>query len=103
MVFRKCVENNPKADVFCRHDVSFGACVLTSAQDEPRCKPDGPIYIDAANPERYYTHAQAKTTIRQLCAGFRAAGLQKGDTVCVHSFNNVSHTAQCRLASYLHG
>ena len=58
--------------------------------DEPRCSPDKPIYIDASDTKRHYTHQSAKTTIRQLCAGFRAAGLQKGDTVCVHSFNDVS-------------
>jgi len=48
-----------------------------------------PIYIDALAPERTSVSArQAKKLIRQLVAGFRALGLQKGDCVCVHSFNH---------------
>jgi non-ribosomal peptide synthetase component E (peptide arylation enzyme) len=69
--------------------------------DSPRCDPDKPIYIDALEPSRYYTHQQAKTTIQQLCAGFRAAGLQKGDTVCVHSFNDVSKSCTIFLGTII--
>ena len=58
--------------------------------DEPRCNVDKPIYIDALDPSRHCTHRQARSTIRKLCAGFRAAGLRKGDVVCLHSFNDVS-------------
>lgn len=59
--------------------------------DEPRCDPDTPIYIDALDPTHHYTHRQARSTVRKLVAGFKAHGLRKGDVVCIHSFNNVSH------------
>lgn len=47
------------------------------------------IYIDASNPARSISARQARSIIRRLVAGFRAAGLDKGDTVCLHSFNDV--------------
>lgn len=63
--------------------------ILSWYFDEPKCDPDKPIYIDALEPSRHYTHRQAKNDIRKLAAGFRAQGLRKGDVVCIHSFNNV--------------
>lgn len=50
-----------------------------------------PVLIDPANTSNYYSHASAKRLVRQLIAGLRAAGLQKGDTVCVHSFNSITY------------
>ncbi|KAK5121310.1 hypothetical protein LTR85_005476 [Meristemomyces frigidus] len=50
---------------------------------------DKAIYIDCANPKRSISANQAYTLIRKLTAGFRAAGLQKGDCVCLHAFNNL--------------
>jgi long-subunit acyl-CoA synthetase (AMP-forming) len=50
---------------------------------------DKPLYIDAANPSQTISARQAKSTIRKLAAGLRNAGLQKGDTVCLHSANHV--------------
>ena len=47
------------------------------------------IYVDCINPSNSITANQAYVLIRKLVAGFRAAGLQKGDVVCIHSFNNV--------------
>jgi 4-coumarate--CoA ligase len=47
------------------------------------------IYIDAANPSQSISATQAYQYIRQLVAGFHAAGLKQGDVVCIHSFNNV--------------
>lgn len=47
------------------------------------------IYVDCANPERSISAKQAFSLIRKLVAGFRAAGLQKGDCVCLHAFNNL--------------
>ena len=61
--------------------------------DEPRCDENNPIYIDATNPDRYYTHKSARSTIRKLAAGFRKAGLKKGDVVCLHAFNDVSSSS----------
>lgn len=57
--------------------------------DDPQCDPDKPIYIDALDPSRHYTHRQARSLVRKLVAGFRAQGLETGDVVCIHSFNNV--------------
>ncbi|KAK5170923.1 uncharacterized protein LTR77_004067 [Saxophila tyrrhenica] len=50
---------------------------------------DKPIYVDAADPSRSISATQAYKLIRQLVAGFQAAGLKKGDVVCLHSFNNL--------------
>lgn len=47
------------------------------------------IYIDAHNPTRSISCNQARKLIRQIIAGLRAAGLQKGDCVLIHSFNDV--------------
>lgn len=59
--------------------------------DNPKVDDDKPVYIDAQNPKRHYTFAQARSTIRKLAAGFRKAGLQKGDVVCLHSFNDINY------------
>jgi 4-coumarate--CoA ligase len=47
------------------------------------------IYIDALQPSNAVSARLAHTTIRQLAAGFRALGLQKGECVCIHSFNSI--------------
>lgn len=67
--------------------------ILTWSIDDTKCDSDRPIYIDAADPSRSYNVRQARRTIRRLCAGFKAAGLQKGDVVCLHAFNDASETS----------
>ena len=47
------------------------------------------IYIDAANPERSITATEARTIVRRFVAGFKAAGLEPGECVCLHAFNDV--------------
>lgn len=47
------------------------------------------IYVDAKDPSRSYSSNQARVFIRRMIAGFQAAGLKKGDCVCLHSFNDV--------------
>ena len=47
------------------------------------------IYIDAKDPSRSVSSNQARVLIRKLVAGLQAAGLKKGDCVCLHSFNDV--------------
>ena len=54
------------------------------------------IYIDAVNPTRTISSRQGRVLVRKLVAGLRAAGLQKGDCVCVHSFNDVSSLSSSR-------
>lgn len=67
-----------------------GKDIISWYFDNSRVDDDKPVYIDADNPKRFYTFAQARSTIRKLAAGLRNLGLEKGDTVCVHSFNDVS-------------
>ena len=49
------------------------------------------MLIDPSNPSTYYSHSSAKKLIRQLIAGLHAAGLKRGDTVCIHSFNSITY------------
>ena len=50
---------------------------------------DKPIYIDIANSSNVVTARQARSLVRKLCAGFRKAGLKKGDCVTIHAFNSI--------------
>ena len=45
--------------------------------------------IDPTNPAINLTHSSARKLVRQLIAGLHAAGLKRGDTVCIHSFNSI--------------
>ena len=47
------------------------------------------MLIDAADTRRSISLGQARVLIRQLVAGLQNAGLQRGDCVCVHSFNDI--------------
>jgi non-ribosomal peptide synthetase component E (peptide arylation enzyme) len=48
-----------------------------------------PLYIDAECSSRSLNTTQIRTLVRKLIAGFKAAGLKRGDRVLVHLFNNV--------------
>ncbi|KAK6435827.1 hypothetical protein LTR95_007982 [Oleoguttula sp. CCFEE 5521] len=50
---------------------------------------DEPIYIEALEPSNSISSLQARKVIRQLVAGFHAAGLKQGDVVNIHSFNSI--------------
>ncbi|KAF2084078.1 acetyl-CoA synthetase-like protein [Saccharata proteae CBS 121410] len=65
--------------------------VLSWYFDDPQYDLDKPLYIDAACPDRCHTAREARTLIRKLAAGFTAAGLKKGDVVCIHSFNDIDY------------
>ena len=65
--------------------------ILSWYFDDPKLDQDEPIYIDATNPSRFYSHRQAKQAIRKIAAGFKAIGLKSGDTVCMHSFNDARY------------
>ncbi|EXJ71988.1 uncharacterized protein A1O5_04491 [Cladophialophora psammophila CBS 110553] len=60
--------------------------------DRPDYDPDKPIYIDTSNPSRTLCLNQGRSMVRKLAAGFRAAGLKKGECVCVHSFNDIYYS-----------
>ena len=75
-------ENNgvdPERDVRC-HSFQFNKYQAYVVQ----------ILIDADDPRNRLNTRQAILLVRKLIAGFRAAGLVPGDTVCVHAFNSVS-------------
>ena len=50
---------------------------------------DKKIYIDPENPGRSLSASETRTLVRRLIAGFKASGLQQGDCVCVHAYNDV--------------
>ncbi|GKZ23751.1 hypothetical protein AbraIFM66951_000595 [Aspergillus brasiliensis] len=60
--------------------------------DQARYDVDKPVYIDASDPSRSISWRQARTLVRQLAAGLRAAGLENGDCVCLHSFNDIYYS-----------
>ncbi|RDL34790.1 uncharacterized protein BP5553_07918 [Venustampulla echinocandica] len=51
-----------------------------------------PLFINAYNESESISYHQAKCSVRKLIAGFRALGLKAGDSVCLHSFNNVNYS-----------
>lgn len=63
--------------------------ILSWIFDEPSYDLEKPVFIDAADTSRVVTGAHAKRLIRQLIAGFCAAGVQRGDCVCIHAFNDI--------------
>ena len=48
-----------------------------------------PLYIEAEDPSRCLTASQSKCLVRKLIAGFRHAGVKKGDRIVVHLPNTV--------------
>ena len=51
--------------------------------------PDQPVYHDLDNPGRTLSWRQAQEMVRKLVAGFRKAGLKKGDCFSITSFNDI--------------
>lgn len=47
------------------------------------------VYHDLDDPSRTLSWNQGRTLVRKLVAGFRAAGLKKGDCFSITSFNDV--------------
>ncbi|KAJ4374200.1 hypothetical protein N0V83_002941 [Neocucurbitaria cava] len=66
--------------------------ILSWMYDEPLYDQDRPIYVDANDASNFISATQAKTLIRQLIAGLKHAGLQKGDGVIIHSFNTIYYS-----------
>lgn len=65
--------------------------LLSWTFDDIKYDLDEPIYIDAKNPSNSISANQARVLIRKLAAGLRAAGLKKGDCVCLSSFNDIHY------------
>ncbi|KAE8153382.1 AMP-binding enzyme [Aspergillus avenaceus] len=53
---------------------------------------DAPVYIDESDPTRSISYNQARAVVRQLVAGLKAWGVQKGDCVAIHSFNDIYYS-----------
>ncbi|OQD82477.1 hypothetical protein PENANT_c021G01544 [Penicillium antarcticum] len=66
--------------------------LLSYIFDEPPYDQDQPIYIDVHDPSRSISCNQARKLVRQLIAGLRASGLQPGDCVLIHSFNDINYS-----------
>lgn len=67
--------------------------LLWAVDDEVMLRPIAQIYIDAARPgTRSITLAQARQLVRKIIAGLHAAGIQPGDAVSVHSFNDIYYS-----------
>lgn len=47
------------------------------------------IFVDAQDPSSFISRRAAKVTVKKLIAGLLAAGVQPGDSICVHAINNV--------------
>lgn len=47
------------------------------------------VLIDPAEPSVNFTHRSARRLVCALIAGLHVAGLKRGDTVCLHSFNSI--------------
>ncbi|RPB05106.1 acetyl-CoA synthetase-like protein [Choiromyces venosus 120613-1] len=63
--------------------------ILSWIFDEPRCGDDRKVFIDANNDSRCITFGYARSTIRKLIKGLKEAGIEKGDCVLIHSFNDI--------------
>jgi acyl-CoA synthetase (AMP-forming)/AMP-acid ligase II len=69
---------------------SLGCDLVSFAfHSQVRVNRRAPLYIDASCPSRSLNATQTRTLVRKLIAGFRNAGLKRGDRVVVHLFNNV--------------
>ena len=62
---------------------------VSFALDHCDYDPDKPIYYDLENPTRNISWRQANVMVRKLVAGFRKAGLKKGDCFSITSFNEI--------------
>lgn len=51
--------------------------------------PDKAIYYDLEDSARTLSHRQSHSMVRKLVAGFRKAGLRKGDCFSITSFNDI--------------
>ncbi|KAF2642995.1 putative AMP-binding enzyme [Massarina eburnea CBS 473.64] len=63
--------------------------ILTWQCEGPTYDENKLIYIDAADPSKSISAKEARVLIRKLIAGFRTAGVKKGDAVLIQSFNNI--------------
>ncbi|KAI9801312.1 MAG: hypothetical protein M1833_002882 [Piccolia ochrophora] len=61
----------------------------TSSPRSSRVAENRQIYVDVNDPRRSFSANEARTLVRKLISGFKANGLEAGDCVCLHAFNDV--------------
>ncbi|KAK8218025.1 4-coumarate-CoA ligase-like protein [Phyllosticta capitalensis] len=66
--------------------------ILSWSLDKPQYDLDKPVFIDAAKPSRTISARQARGLIEKLIAGFKAAGVKRGECVCMHAFNDICYS-----------
>ncbi|KAF2088761.1 acetyl-CoA synthetase-like protein [Saccharata proteae CBS 121410] len=66
--------------------------ILSWIFDDIEYDVDKPVYVDAADPTRTVSARRARDIVCRLIAGFKAAGLQRGDCVCIHAFNDIAYS-----------
>ncbi|KAF3386878.1 putative acyl-coenzyme A synthetase [Penicillium rolfsii] len=54
--------------------------------------PNEPIYVDTKDPTQTVSFNQARTIIRRLITGLRAAGVEVNDCVALHALNNLYYS-----------
>ncbi len=71
-------------------DSGFRGDLLSFAFDGPvQIDENKPLYIEADFPSRSLSATQTRVLVRKFIAGFKKAGLKRGDRVVVHLYNNV--------------
>ncbi|PKY00040.1 putative AMP-binding enzyme [Aspergillus campestris IBT 28561] len=63
--------------------------ILSYLFSDPPYDHDEPMYVDVHDPARSISYNQAHRLVRQLVAGLKAWGVQRGDCVVIHSFNDI--------------
>ncbi|KAE8378625.1 hypothetical protein BDV26DRAFT_292023 [Aspergillus bertholletiae] len=66
--------------------------VLSYIFSDPPYDHDRPVYVDAGDTSRSISYNQARVIVRKLIAGLRAWGVQRGDCVAIHSFNDIYYS-----------
>ncbi|KAI5818393.1 amp dependent CoA ligase [Pyronema omphalodes] len=65
--------------------------ILSWMFDQPGYDLNKTIYVSANDPSRSLTAGQCRDTIRRFAKGLQTAGFKKGDTLLLHSFNDISY------------
>ncbi|RAK75884.1 acyl--CoA ligase [Aspergillus fijiensis CBS 313.89] len=66
--------------------------ILSYIFGDPEYDPNEPIYIDAHNPTHTLSCNGARKMVKQLIRGLQDSGLEPGDCVVIHSFNNIYYS-----------
>ncbi|OGM48318.1 putative AMP-binding enzyme [Aspergillus bombycis] len=66
--------------------------VISYIFSDPPYDHDQPVYNDASDHSRSISYNQARVIVRKLIAGLHAWGVQKGDCVAIHSFNDIYYS-----------